>query len=146
MAKTEFKEAVTIEEKEAAYKLRKLVFADEQGIPANLDQDGKDNLATHFIGINNKEISVTGRLYIEEKQGHLSRIAVHPNYRGKGLGKKIVELLIEKAIQEDLTGLFLYPHAHLEKFYKSFGFKTVKNYNSEIAGHKIIKMEKVIRG
>ena len=145
MAKIEFKEAVTIKEKEAAYKLRKLVFADEQGIPANLDQDGKDNLAMHFIGINNKEIIVTGRLYIQEIQGHISRIVVHPHYRGKGLGKKIVELLIEKAIQEDLTGVFLYPHAHLEKFYKSFGFETVKNYNNEIAGHKIIKMEKALK-
>ena len=146
MIKTEFIEATTIEEKETAFNLRKLVFADEQGIPAHLDQDGKDNLAIHLIATIDQTTIATGRLYIDDKQGHLSRIAVHPNHRGKGLGKKIVDLLIEKAIQKKLNGVYLYPHAYLEDFYKSFGFLTVQNYKSEVAGHKIIKMEKVIRG
>lgn len=145
MVKTEFKEAVTIEEKETAFKLRKLVFADEQGIPAHLDQDGKDNLAMHLIAIINKKTIATGRLYIENEHGHLSRIAVNPDYRGKGLGKKIVEQLINRAIQQNLKGVYLYPHAHLEEFYKSFGFITVGNYKSEVAGHKIIKMEKPLK-
>jgi hypothetical protein len=49
---------------------------------------------------------------------------------------------MDKAEGLNLSQFYLYPHAHLEKFYQSLGFITNKGYESEVAGHEIIKMEK----
>jgi predicted GNAT family N-acyltransferase len=141
-----YKQVDTNEEQKDVFRLRKAVFYTEQGIPEELDQDEKDDKAIHFIALNNEEIIATGRLFSHNGQGHISRIAVDKKFRRKGIGKKIVEILMQKAQEQQLKYLYLFPHAHLEGFYQSLGFNKVRGYSLDLAGNDIIKMEKKLEG
>ena len=136
-----YKQVDTNEEQKDVFRLRKAVFYTEQGIPEELDQDEKDDKAIHLIALNNEEIIATGRLFSHNEQGHISRIAVDKKFRGLGIGKKIVQVLLQKAQEQQLKYLYLFPHAHLESFYRSLGFSKIDGYCQKLAGHDIIKME-----
>ena len=55
---------------------------------------------------------------------YLSHIAVHPDYQGMGLGKKIVRNLIEQSKGHSM--IILYSNPGLEGFYYNLGFKKMK--------------------
>jgi len=136
-----FRQVHTPQEKEEIFSLREKVFAEEQGIPAELDRDGKDETALHLIAMHRQKVIATGRLHANHGNGHLSRIAVDKNFRGRGIAKELVCRLLEEAKLLDLNYLYLLPHAHLEAFYQSLGFSKVNGYLQILAGHEIIKME-----
>ena len=138
-----FRIAQTDNEIEEAINLRKKVFVEEQNIPLHLEIDGKDKESIHTLATINNEVIGTGRLTIEDKHGILSRIAIDKNYRGLGLGGKIVNRLEEEAIKQKLISLTLKPHIYLEKFYRVLGY--VKYGETEKVGeHELINMKKML--
>ena len=138
------KVATTSEEVVEAQRIRKEIFVGEQGIPAHLDADGLDESAFHVLCWIGSEPVATGRLVVlEPHDGVLARIAVLPEYRGRGLGRLLVNKLEILAAQQGLEDLTLHPHKHLEKFYRNLGFKTV--VGTSLAGqHELITMQKRI--
>ena len=99
--------------------IRDEVFVQEQGISAELEIDGKDSPAVFgILEINGKAVG-TGRM---ELDGHIGRIAVLKQFRGKGFGMKILEILIQKAVEMDLTSIYLHSQYHARKFYEKAGF------------------------
>ena len=74
--------------------IRQTVFVDEQGFKNEFDDT--DNKAYHGIITDNGEPVSTGRLFTENGDYHIGRIAVMKPYRGKGLGREIVSLLESK--------------------------------------------------
>lgn len=125
-----------------AWRIRREVFADEQGIPADLDPDGLDESAFHVLCRAGDAIVGTGRLVATGNgKGTLSRIAVRAAYRGQGLGRQIVQTLESVAVDQRLNALSLQPHEHLEEFYQSLGYHTVPGTDS-VAGHALITMQK----
>ena len=121
-----FKIATTPEELEQVKEMRYEIFTTEQGIPAELDNDGNDERSFHILAINNltNEPMASGRLTINAVKGVLSRIAVYHSYRGLKLGQELVKQLESIAREKKVTELSLSPHAYLEKFYSDLGFKT----------------------
>lgn len=84
-----------------------------------------------------------------KKRGILARIAIHKEYRGKGLGSQIVRQLesIALCVHRDhhnlkMTTLSLTPHLHLEKFYGKLGYETIPGSNFFAGKHELIKMKK----
>lgn len=127
-----------------AHQIRREVFADEQGIPAELDADGFDEQAFHVLCRTEGKAVATGRLVIaDNQQGVLSRIAVRAPYRGHGLGRQIVQRLESAAIDQGLSILSLQPHLHLKAFYQGLGYSAVPGTDS-VAGHILITMRKQI--
>jgi len=51
-------------------------------------------------------------------------MAIHPHYQGKGLGKKIIEKLIEDS--KEHKKIILYAVPSKEPFYAKFGFAKMK--------------------
>ena len=138
----EFTLTVTVAEDDIAEarRIRIEVFADEQGIPVNLDDDGLDGSAFHVLCRANGEIIGTGRLVKEtESKGILGRIAIRSEYRSRGLGSLIVKKLESVATQEKLTTLSLQPHKHLEGFYRRLGYHIVPG-TEFVAGHELLTM------
>lgn len=99
--------------------IRISVFIEEQGVDSAIDFDGKDKSAIHALAIMEKRPVATGRML---EDGHIGRIAVLKNYRGRGLGTKIVLSLIEEAKNRGYGRIYLGSQKHALGFYSGLGF------------------------
>jgi glucosamine-phosphate N-acetyltransferase len=92
-----------------------------------------NNLSNKHIIIvieDNNKIIGTGTLLIENKiihnmglVGHIEDIVIHNNYRKQGLGKKIIDELINISIQSNCYKIILDCNEKNIKFYENSGFK-----------------------
>lgn len=75
--------------------VRHAVFVEEQQIPVDLEWDEKDKDAIHVIAVNDSDQPVaTGRLLAD---GQIGRMAVLAEWRGKGVGRSMLNLLLNAA-------------------------------------------------
>lgn len=139
-------EARTPEALHQARAIRHQVFADEQGIPAALVHDGHDAAARHALALCDGAPAATGRLMVApDGTGVLARIAVLPAYRGRGLGRRIVEHLETLARHQGIDTVTLKPHHYLEAFYARMGYVTVPGSFTTVGPHPLITMTKALR-
>ncbi len=144
MATFEIKQILDEADMQLAHSIRERVFSDEQGIPKELDKDGKDETAIHVLVFDAGKAIATGRVFpVNTGEGHVARIAVLPEYRGKGLGKKVVFALETAAKKAGLKMLFLNAHEHLEAFYANLGYQ-LQPQRIHAGGYDLIRMKKVI--
>jgi predicted GNAT family N-acyltransferase len=124
-------------------KMRSEIFGQEQGIPQEMDLDGRDESSIHVLlyKVNSPEPIASGRLTIEGNMGILSRIAVVESFRGTGIGKRVVQELEKIAKEKKVKKLTLDPHAYLEKFYSDLGYEKIPGAK-QVAKHQLITMIK----
>ena len=136
-------EARTPEALEQTRAIREQVFAVEQGIPLDLVRDGLDASALHVLALVDDAPAATGRLTIaNDREGILARIAVLPAYRGRGLGKRVVQHLETLARREGLAMVSLKPHQYLETFYANLGYEAVPGSFTTAGLHPLLTMTK----
>ena len=136
-------EVQTPEALQKAQAIREQIFVVEQGIARELEQDGLDAAAIHVLALYDEAPAATGRLTMASgREGVLARIAVLPDYRGKGLGKRVVEHLEALARREGLATVSLKPHHYLEDFYQKMGYTTVPGSFSTVGPHPLLTMTK----
>lgn len=102
-------------------KIREKVFIEEQHVPLELEWDGLDNGATHWL------VSVDGRTVATARMldnGHVGRMAVLADYRDKGLGSALLKSVITTARQRGLAELTLNAQTAAIPFYTKHGFHT----------------------
>ncbi len=126
-------------------KMRSEIFGQEQGIPQEMDLDGRDESSIHVLmyQVNSPEPIASGRLTIEGNIGTLSRIAVAQDFRGSGIGKRMVQELEKIAKEKNIKKLTLDPHAYLEKFYTDLGYEKIPG-TKQVVKHQLITMTKNI--
>jgi predicted GNAT family N-acyltransferase len=143
MSNLKFKVATTQKEFDEVLKIRHSIFVVEQGIPKELDHDGKDKDSIHLLVYSTDEIIASGRLTIQKQDGVLSQIVVKATHRSFGIGKKLV-LEFEQITKEmDVKNLSLTPHAYLEKFYTNLGYQKT-NKTEKVDKYELLKMIKTI--
>ena len=104
----------------ALRQIRHKVFVEEQQVPQELDVDGLDPSATHWLAFNAKGQPVgTARLTAD---GHLGRLAVLKPYRNLGVGSAIMRQIIRFAAQQGIGTLALDAQVHAVPFYQGLGF------------------------
>lgn len=136
--------ATTAADRRRAAAIRHAVFVVEQGIPEHLDRDGLDDGATHVLGWWGDRAVATGRLVTEpEATGHLGRIAVLPDFRGRGLGRRVVAALETAARAQGLHTALLHAHSHLEAFYRALGYRPA-GLPFDAGGYRLIPMKKTL--
>jgi len=100
--------------------VRYAVFVEEQQIPADLEWDEKDKDAIHVIAVNDSDQPVaTGRLLAD---GQIGRMAVLAEWRGKGVGRSILNLLLAAAHQRGVRIIKLSSQQTACGFYLKQGF------------------------
>jgi alpha-beta hydrolase superfamily lysophospholipase/predicted GNAT family N-acyltransferase len=104
---------------EAATRVRTEVFVREQGIPAALEIDGRDDACLHCVAWSDGEPVATGRLLPD---GHIGRMAVLPAWRRQGLGGLILQALIDAAARRGDREVVLSAQAYVTGFYARHGF------------------------
>lgn len=75
--------------------LRRTVFIEEQGVPLEVEQDGRDGAARHVLAVQDTEPVGCARILIEETTGKIGRVCVLRACRGQGIGLALVAECLE---------------------------------------------------
>ena len=117
--------------------VREPVFVDEQGFSSDIEIDDDDPVSEHYLMIVDNRPVATARL---TPDGHIGRVAVLAEFRGKGLGRLIMENVISNG-ERKFDKLILSSQLHAVDFYKKLGFKTKGDVYLE-AGAEHIEMQR----
>ena len=139
----------TEEDWETVVQIRTTVFIKEQGCPPEEEWDEYDatdrrfSSCRHFLGLWNDKAVTTARWHEAEYAGKpaakLERFAVLSEARGNGLGKAMIEHVVNDARQAGYAVLVLHAQTYLEKLYTKLGFRPIGNVFDE-AGIPHVKM------
>jgi len=99
--------------------IRREVFIDEQNVPEDLEWDGEDTYARHWLALISNEPVGTVRLL---RNGHVGRMAVRKAWRNLGIGAALLRAVIGEAFAQDLRELYLHAQTHAVDFYARHGF------------------------
>ncbi len=108
-------------EQAALIELRTRVFVDEQGVPPEIEIDGLDPGCVHVLAETaDGRIIGTGRLLPE---GRIGRLAVERAWRGRGVGRALLETLVACAAQQGFATVELHAQTRAIGFYEAAGFR-----------------------
>jgi predicted GNAT family N-acyltransferase len=96
------------------------VFVKEQGVPAAIELDEADARSIHALAFDGSQVVGTARLLPD---GHIGRMAVLKQFRGKGIGSALLVKLVEAAKQRGERTLVLSAQVHAVDFYRAHGFR-----------------------
>jgi predicted GNAT family N-acyltransferase len=100
--------------------IRATVFIEEQGVPQELEWDGLDEHAYHVIAFAADGTPIgTGRLL---QDGHIGRLAVLKEWRGKGVGTSLLQMLLVVANKMGNEEVKLHAQTRVLDFYLRSGF------------------------
>ena len=103
--------------------LRRTVFIEEQNVPKNEEVDGDDPDCDHIL-LTVSDIPVgAARLKYYNDFIKVQRVCVLKNYRGQGIGSKIINFIIRHVEKNDIrSSVRLGSQIHALEFYKRLGF------------------------
>jgi len=128
-----------------AGRLRQSVFMEELRIPAPLHYDPADDRAVHALVCNRLgQPLATGRL-VQEAQGsaRIGRVAVLHTMRSTGIGRTLVQALVQVAAERGDARVLLQSQCSAEGFYARLGFQPVGEPTME-AGIPHVDMVRVL--
>ena len=100
--------------------IRFTVFVEEQRVPVEIEWDDQDETSVHAVAYApSGEAVATGRLLPD---GHIGRMAVLKEWRGKGVGGAILERLVRVARERGDREIELFAQTHALEFYRRHGF------------------------
>jgi predicted GNAT family N-acyltransferase len=124
-----------------AARIRELVFVREQAVPAEIELDEWDDRCDHALAFTPNGAAIgTGRLLPD---GHIGRMAVLREWRGRGVGAALMTALIDRARSRGMSRVLLNAQTHAASFYARFGFTAFGSEFME-AGIPHIAMERTL--
>ncbi|HEY8963158.1 MAG TPA: GNAT family N-acetyltransferase [Alphaproteobacteria bacterium] len=123
-----FKRATTQSDLARCAWLRGLVFGAGQNVPINEDIDDLEDQCRHIIGFDKDVPCATARWRIYKPGiAKIERVAVSPNAQGKGIGKQLMQAIIDdiRTTDPSLTTFRLGSQDHAIPFYERLGFSVV---------------------
>jgi len=134
-----------------AHVIRKAVFIDEQGVSLEEEIDGTDGACIHLVlyekydkddeNENGKPVA-TGRIMVTNEDFIIGRVATLKDYRGMGLGKAVMQTLINACIMMGAERVTLGAQIQAVKFYEKLGFVAYGDIYDD-AGIPHIHMERI---
>ena len=147
MTRTGVQVATAPEERADALAVRKRVFVDEQGVPADLERDGRDGTAVHFVAYadGGEAVGAARLRRIDGTTGKVERVAVSADRRGEGWGRRLMAGVEAAAADRDLTELTVHAQSEVVGFYRRLGYEA-EGEEFEVAGIPHRTMQKSLRG
>ncbi len=130
------------EEREQAFGIRRRVFQDEQGVPADVEFDADDDRAVHVVAEIGGNPVGTGRIVFHSTDAKIGRMAVLKEWRGHGVGRALLAELARSAAARGVKRLVLHAQVQAMPFYEALGFRIVSAEFVE-AGIAHRRMERV---
>ena len=107
--------------------IREKVFIQEQKVTPQLEWDGMDEKAIHFLVFNDKAAIGCARAIVIKDHMQLGRMAVLKEYRGQGIGSALLEKAMTIAKLYQLSAIYISAQCHAIDFYKKFGFEVTSD-------------------
>ena len=131
-----------IDEYDSLTMIREKVFIEEQKVTFQLEWDGMDKEAIHFLAFKNEKAIGCARAFVIENYMQLGRMAVLKEYRGEGVGTALIEKAITTAKLNQLSAIYISAQCHAIDFYKKFGFEITSDiYLDAEIQHRDMKLE-----
>jgi predicted GNAT family N-acyltransferase len=113
------------EEWSGACEVRRLVFQEEQGISADLEFDGQDAAAQHFIAFLGHQIVGTARVryFPEQNAAKIERMAVLSNFRKQGIGFELMQYILNYLQLARIQMAKIHAQERVKLFYERLGFQ-----------------------
>lgn len=115
----------TAVELEKAHLIRRKVFIKEQGISIREEMDEYEDTSIQVLALVDSQFAGTARWRETEEGLKLERFAVLKPYRGRGVGRALVDYCLDENIETD--NIFLYAQETVIEFYRKFGFRPVSD-------------------
>jgi predicted GNAT family N-acyltransferase len=120
------KKAVEQQEIEDVYKIRRIVFIDEQQVPEEEEYDEYEKEAVHIILYDDSRLpAAAGRYRVVDGIGKAERICVLKDYRKIGAGKAVMDKIEELAREQELSAVKLNAQTQAIPFYTKLGYEVV---------------------
>ena len=105
----------------AVSSIRETVFIHEQHVPIELEWDQFDEDCLHLLALDDDGRPIgTARLL---QDGHIGRMAVLKEWRGRGVGTALLKYLLREAERRLLVVAIINSQSYAIGFYARFGFK-----------------------
>ena len=101
--------------------IRQTVFVEEQKVTNEEEFDGLDDEAIQYLVLLNNDFAGTGRRRITNKGHKLERFAVYKEFRGKQIGKHLLQAMMQDILPTNKT-IFLNAQVSAQNFYAKYGF------------------------
>ena len=119
------KQTSSDEAKARAFAIRMRVFVREQRVPAAIELDRDDDRAIHFLATSDGRSVGTARVVSHHDSAKVGRMAVLKSYRGKGVGKKLLQRAVATAKKLGARTIYLHAQVPVIEFYEKLGFRCV---------------------
>jgi predicted GNAT family N-acyltransferase len=103
--------------------LRYQVFVIEQKVSEDMEWDEFDEIAWHAIVTADNQTIGTGRLIMNDRIAKIGRMAVQSSRRNQGIGKSILNALIQAAKEKGAQECILHAQTHAIAFYAKEDFE-----------------------
>ena len=107
--------------------IREKVFIQEQKVTPQLEWDGMDEKAIHFLVFNDNAAIGCARAIVIKDHMQLGRMAVLKEYRGQGIGSALIEKAMTTAKLNQLSAIYISAQCHAIDFYKKFCFEVTSD-------------------
>jgi len=136
------REAILPDEMPAVCAIRYQVFQVEQGVAPELEFDGEDETARHWLVFLDEVPVGTARIRrLGDRIVKVERVAVLKQMRGLGIGQKIMTTILAVLTQEAIAEVWIHAQEPVRVFYQKLGFEP-EGENFVEAGILHVKMRK----
>jgi predicted GNAT family N-acyltransferase len=115
-------EITTPAQMDQAWALRRLVFIEEQHVPEEIEMDEDDAHAFHALALDGDLPVGCGRMIRHGDEVKIGRMAVLRERRGSGIGRKVLQFLMETAHRQGCRKAVLHAQITAEGFYLKNGY------------------------
>ena len=115
-------EITTPAQMDQAWALRRLVFIEEQHVPEEIEMDEDDAHAFHALALDGDLPVGCGRMIRHGDEVKIGRMAVLRERRGSGIGRKVLQFLMETARRQGCRKAVLHAQITAEGFYLKNGY------------------------
>lgn len=117
-------EAMDIDDIDSVLKISELSFPHPWS-RRSFEQELENNFATYLVAKLDNQVIGYGGMWIIIDEGHITNIAVHPDYRNLGVGDKILYEMISKCNEKKVVAMTLevrVSNSVAQKLYSKYGF------------------------
>ncbi|MCR4436221.1 MAG: ribosomal protein S18-alanine N-acetyltransferase [Clostridiales bacterium] len=143
---------MTVEQLDEVMEVENLCFKIPWSRNSFIEELTGNKFAMYFTaGVNGKIVGYAGMWKVFD-EGHITNVAVHPEFRRSGVGSALIEYLIETAKENGIARMTLEvrrSNLAAQKLYRKYGFKecgTRKAYYADNSEDALIMWKDDIRG